>query len=313
MVPKKLLYKSALRLLNENLDVKRNERVLLLTDRSRCRIFDSILEAASNLGINISAKRISGSRSNSAPLPHLRKEFRSVDVIVAPTEKSISHSPQTRLARKKHGVRVASMPSITEELFLKAFDMSTGKQKKINSAFINALKGRSLCITSKAGTDLRIRIAGHKFDSDDGDCSAKGSLRNIPSGEVSIAPISAINGKLVVDVWKKSTGKNIEVLIKNGWITGSSREAYEFISFLKKHGRCALRTVELGIGTNPMHKKPTGSILHDEKILGSAHIAFGGYGNLRKCPIHQDVMILCPTIKIDGRDVMKNGRPCFKA
>jgi len=77
---------------------------------------------------------------------------------------------------------------------------------------------------------------------------------------------------------------------------------------IKAGGKKALNTVELGFGTNPMHKKLKGLIIHDEKILGSCHIAFGGFGEVVKCPVHEDIVIMKPTIFADGKKFIKDGQ-----
>ncbi|MEM5829832.1 MAG: hypothetical protein QW040_03860 [Candidatus Aenigmatarchaeota archaeon] len=41
--------------------------------------------------------------------------------------------------------------------------------------------------------------------------------------------------------------------------------------------------------------------------MGSAHIAFGGFGNIRKCKIHEDVILLKPTVFFDGELVIRRG------
>ncbi|MFH8086684.1 MAG: hypothetical protein QW609_02585 [Candidatus Aenigmatarchaeota archaeon] len=51
-----------------------------------------------------------------------------------------------------------------------------------------------------------------------------------------------------------------------------------------------------------------GKIIHDEKIIGSVHVAFGGFGNRRKCKIHEDVILLKPTVFFDDKMVIKNGK-----
>lgn len=69
-----------------------------------------------------------------------------------------------------------------------------------------------------------------------------------------------------------------------------------------------MKVVELSFGTNPKHKRLVNNILHDEKILGSCHIAFGGLGDKRKYKIHQDVIMLKPTVFFDKKLVIEKGK-----
>ena len=85
-------------------------------------------------------------------------------------------------------------------------------------------------------------------------------------------------------------------------------------------GRWLLRTLdaggdsgrslaELGVGTNPLAVL-SGSILEDEKVVGTAHVAFGtnvSFGGTNASGVHIDGMLLKPTIEVDGRRLMEDG------
>ncbi len=67
---------------------------------------------------------------------------------------------------------------------------------------------------------------------------------------------------------------------------------------------------ELGIGTNPK-AKAKGTVLEDEKVLGTAHIAFGNnisFGGKLNVPFHLDCVFSNPTVFIDGKLIMKDGK-----
>jgi leucyl aminopeptidase (aminopeptidase T) len=67
---------------------------------------------------------------------------------------------------------------------------------------------------------------------------------------------------------------------------------------------------ELGIGTNEKAIL-TGNILEDEKILGTAHIAFGAsaaIGGNVQVPVHLDVVSMRPEVTIDDTPVVLEGR-----
>jgi leucyl aminopeptidase (aminopeptidase T) len=63
-----------------------------------------------------------------------------------------------------------------------------------------------------------------------------------------------------------------------------------------EHGRSI---AELGIGTNPAARL-IGSIIEDEKVKGTAHIAFGtsaGIGGVNVASVHIDGMVLDPALE----------------
>ena len=66
---------------------------------------------------------------------------------------------------------------------------------------------------------------------------------------------------------------------------------------------------ELGIGTNPAATL-SGSILEDEKVIGTAHLAFGSnvsFGGVNAASVHIDGVLLEPTIQVDGRPLTRAG------
>jgi leucyl aminopeptidase (aminopeptidase T) len=68
---------------------------------------------------------------------------------------------------------------------------------------------------------------------------------------------------------------------------------------------------ELGIGTNE-RARVTGSVITDEKVLGTAHVAFGdnaspSYGGDNRASIHVDGVMADATIEADGTVVFARG------
>jgi leucyl aminopeptidase (aminopeptidase T) len=64
------------------------------------------------------------------------------------------------------------------------------------------------------------------------------------------------------------------------------------------------------VGTND-RAQLTGNVLEDEKILGTVHVAFGasaGIGGNVSVPIHLDVVILEPTLEVEGERILDGGR-----
>jgi leucyl aminopeptidase (aminopeptidase T) len=155
---------------------------------------------------------------------------------------------------------------------------------------------------------MRFHLKEFKFSYDTG-IIRKGTRSNIPFGEIFYF-LKGGNGKVAIDYYGKMLNPkdNAWLEIRNGKIVKWNESANKFVEMLRKAGDCGLKTVELGIGTNPEHKEPIGNVLHDEKIYGSVHIAFGGGEGIRKCPIHADVILMHPTIWVDGRKIMQKGK-----
>ena len=82
---------------------------------------------------------------------------------------------------------------------------------------------------------------------------------------------------------------------------------------MERAGPEARNVAELGVGTNDC-ARITGTILEDEKILGTVHVAFGNnasMGGTVKVPFHLDGVIRAPTLVVDGEVLLEDGRPRF--
>ena len=82
---------------------------------------------------------------------------------------------------------------------------------------------------------------------------------------------------------------------------------------MSKYGKEVRNMAEFGIGTNPK-ARITGTILEDEKVKGTAHIAFGtnaSFGGKIQTSIHLDYVFDKPTITIDGREIVREGEFLF--
>ncbi|GAI08948.1 unnamed protein product, partial [marine sediment metagenome] len=67
---------------------------------------------------------------------------------------------------------------------------------------------------------------------------------------------------------------------------------------------------ELGIGTNPNARRPD-NVLEAEKIRETIHIAIGDsshMGGKVTADLHQDFIVPKPTLKFDGKVIIKDGK-----
>jgi leucyl aminopeptidase (aminopeptidase T) len=239
------------------------------------------------------------------------------DVVFCPTAKSLTHTDARRAASAK-GVRIATFPGITKDVMIrgmnadyKAISKRTIKLQKILE------KGKKVRVTAPSGTDISFEITGRKVIPSKGLFHAKGESGNLPTGETFLAPIEGTsNGVFVVDGSMAGLGliknANIRIEVENGYatkITGGTL-AKKLKLMLDKVGKEARNIAEFGIGTNDSAKL-SGVLLEDEKVMGTIHIAVGNnvsMGGSVNVPIHLDGVIKKPTVWMDGRLLMKDGK-----
>jgi leucyl aminopeptidase (aminopeptidase T) len=236
------------------------------------------------------------------------------DIIVAPTIQSISHT-EARLAATKAGARVASMPGVSSEMLARVMAADLSLLRKRGAAVGRALgAGAEARITCANGSDLRLGLEDRTAIVDAGSLNTRGAFGNIPCGEAFIAPFEGTGeGTLVVDGSIAGVGRlsaPVELTVSGGHLTEADGEdGALLLELLTEHGPEGANVAELGIGTNECAIL-TGNILEDEKILGTAHVAFGAsaaIGGTVQVPVHLDCVILEPTVEIDGATIVRAG------
>jgi leucyl aminopeptidase (aminopeptidase T) len=238
----------------------------------------------------------------------------AADVVLAPTIQSLSHTA-ARKAASDAGVRIATLPGVTEEMLARLMNGDLDEMRRRGWAIVNMLNsGSEVRITCGHGSDLRFSIEGRDGIVDAGELTAKGAFGNLPCGEGFIAPVEGTaEGTLVVDGSIAAVGlveSPVRLTVEGGYLTAATGdEGARLMELLTPHGADGTNVAELGIGTNE-EAILTGNILEDEKIFGTAHVAFGasaGIGGFVQVPVHLDVVVKEPTVEIDGEAILGGG------
>ena len=238
----------------------------------------------------------------------------ATDVVLAATIQSLSHTAARRAATDA-GVRVGSLPGVTEEMLSR---LMTGELEEIRRrgwAVVTALnRGSEARIACRRGSDLRLGLEGRLGIVDAGELGNRGAFGNLPCGEGFIAPVEGTaEGTLVVDGSIAEVGlleTPVAMTVREGHLVEATGEdGAQLLELLTVHGEDGANVAELGIGTNE-EAILTGNILEDEKILGTCHVAFGAsaaIGGTVQVPVHLDCVVLEPTVEIDGETIVSGG------
>ncbi len=238
----------------------------------------------------------------------------AADVVLAPTIQSISHTAARKEASEA-GVRVGSLPGVTEEMLIRLMAADLEEVRRRGWSIVSAMNGGSeVRITCRHGSDLRLSLEGRLGIVDAGELSNRSAFGNLPCGEGFIAPLEgSAEGTLVVDGSIAGVGlleTPTSLTIREGRLTDTTgSDGAALMELLSVHGPEATGVAELGIGTNE-EAILTGNILEDEKILGTAHVAFGAsaaIGGAVQVPVHLDCVLLEPTVEIDGETIVSGG------
>jgi aminopeptidase len=226
-------------------------------------------------------------------------------------------------AAKAYGVPLERF----REIFFNSIRMSFSKELlDLCSYYRSALMNADQIHIESEDTELSFSIKGRPAIVDDGIISSEDKAGgdtglNIPSGEVFIAPLeTTANGVIrfpVVVIPGFGRIDGLTLTFKDGKVDDFSADSgkEKFAKFLESNTGEKDRIAELGIGCNPGAEFTNGSIIIDEKIYRTLHIAIGNntgsYHGVNKASSHLDMIkdMRKGSLYVDGRLVMEGGEP----
>jgi aminopeptidase len=240
-----------------------------------------------------------------APLRELASKKRWV-LTQYPTE---AYASDAKMSREAYEAYVASAMFLDQADPVAAWQ-ALGRRQAGLVEFMTGV--REIRIESD-GTDLSLSVAGRTWINSDG-------RRNMPSGEIFTGPVeTSAEGHLRCSFPVCRGGREvvgIELTFERGAVVAAKAEQGEaYLHSMLDLDPGARRLGELGIGLNAGIDRFTGSILYDEKIGGTVHLALGNSypetGGTNTSALHWDLIVDLRSsgrITADGRVVMENGR-----
>lgn len=187
---------------------------------------------------------------------------------------------------------------------------------------------RDVRVTTPAGTDVRLSLAGRMAHLDDGDVRSGGSVGNLPCGEIFYSPAPGscqgtlvFDGAIVLENGCVLPDQPVKATVVDGYVTGieGGETAERLLDVLRKgeqaakdrgltaEAQNAWNIGELGIGLNP-EAQVSGNLLEAEKAFRTIHFAIGmNVDGDASAPVHQDCLVLKPSLWVDGNLIMKDG------
>lgn len=186
------------------------------------------------------------------------------------------------------------------------------KLSEMQQQKVDYLAGKRHVALKGPNIELELSIEGRRFINSDG-------KRNMPSGEIFTGPVeNSVQGWVRFSYPAIVSGRavsGIELTFEEGRVTRATADMNEDLLHAQLDTDAGARYLgEFAIGTNFGIDRFTGSILYDEKIGGTVHMAIGmGYpesGSLNTSAVHWDM--ICDmredsAITVDGELFYENG------
>lgn len=315
------LIPGAMKLVEECAKVRSGEVVLIVTDTAMMNIayYVGLASQAKKAETVFAIMTPRGKHHEEPPRP-IGEAIKNADVVFTPTTFSLAHSLAIENALKA-GVRVVLMTQYTVDLLtsdalLKANFRELGKKAE---KFARVFVGDEAKITTKAGTDLTFSIKGRKPNIMRGTFIDFHGMEAPPDVEVNIAPVEgSANGKIVIDGAVGTLGcvdQPIEIAVRDGLLKPDSisvrddkaRWLKETLLSFKDPNVCNIG--EIAFGLNPFARLGK-HLIENEGALGTGHIGIGTsvLGGRVRTDVHIDVVYKNPTLEVNGRVLIDNGK-----
>jgi len=310
--------------------IKADEKVVLLKDRASAKAASYLEEEITKVGAELRTIQVEsfGERPRKVPPETIRLISNSDVAFICcryvAEEYPTLWKPIGKLVSKSR-VRVASLPDLDERILLEGMNVDYLKIRDFSRKVYEAVRGaKSIRVKTGLGTDFTVEL-DYKWVVLDGFLKP-GKVVNLPDGEILTAP-KDVNGRIIIDGLIEEFDKPrfgllkdypISVVLKDGYAVRDSIECRnaDLKAFLESNiftqDPNACRVGEFAFGTNIYLKQLIGNFTQDEKFP-SVHIAFGDpYSYMTGAPwkskIHMDAIILEPTVWVDGKVIMKEGK-----
>jgi leucyl aminopeptidase (aminopeptidase T) len=299
------------------LDVRPDEEVLVLTDPRTFGVGKSIATAANGAGAEVvtSVMPLLESHGNE-PLDTVADAMATADVAFTCTTHAITHT-RARLRAAEEGTRIGVLRGVTEEMMVDgAMTVDFEALRRRTEAMAQLLTdAEEVAVTSDKGMDVEFSVEGCQSYSLDGYFHEEYGFATLPPGEAPTHPAEGTaNGTVVIDAAMDNLGhleEPIELTLEDGFVVDveGGTQAAELEEIFETADENARNLAEFAIGTNP-RAKLIGNTAEDKKREGTIHFAVGdneSLGGTLKSEIHLDGVIKSPTVTLDGTTVVDNG------
>jgi leucyl aminopeptidase (aminopeptidase T) len=311
--------------------VRRDEKVLILTDSEREHIGHAIAEECELLEARAHVLKIEDFIQR--PALHLPETLTErVDEISPDVSFFVATAKEGELGLRrpymKHVIyelkaRHGHMIGIDDRCMAEGMEADYNEIARLTGQVNEIVKeARLVEVQAPSGTDVRAtldpsRLRWHPCP---GIYHAPGEWGNLPEGETFTSPASldgVLGAEVIGDHFSEKYGV-LETPMRLEVAAGRVRKVShpddglraEMEKYLAQHEN-SNRAGEFAVGTNVALKELSGNLLQDEKIPG-VHVAFGypypeETGADWDCPSHCDVVATRSTIKVDGQYLMRDG------
>jgi 2,5-dihydroxypyridine 5,6-dioxygenase len=310
---------AANRLINQVVQVRKGEMVVIVTDTDRPRIITQALSySAISAGGKVVVVTMEPQEIGGAELPApVAAAMAAAQVVINQSTYSITHTVAVREAMKK-GARVANLRNVTEDMMVSGGITADYQQvKRITEELAHLLTEADVIrLTTPEGTDFTMRTGGRSAIAQSGFVTKPGELSGLPDGEATLAPLEGVTEGVIVSPYiADQIGQITEPFrmeIVKGRITSvtGGKQALDLKRILEARDDAGYNAAsQFALGTNPACRVIPNT-REISKKLGTAHVAIGdniSLGGKSRGTYHIDIVFLNVSVYLDGKCIVKDG------
>jgi leucyl aminopeptidase (aminopeptidase T) len=171
--------------------------------------------------------------------------------------------------------------------------------------------------TTTEGSDVTMKLCGRKGKAQTGFADEPGRFSGLPDGESTVAPLEGTTQGCIVNPYLidkiGQVNEPFRMEIKDGWIVNvtGGKQAQQLLDLFEESDSNARRIAsQFALGMNP-DCRIFPNAKEVSKKLGTLHVAIGdniSLGGTIQSGLHIDIVILNPTVWLDGKIVLENGK-----
>lgn len=300
--------------------VKPGENVVIACDTNKIRLAEALAAAAYAVGgiPTIAAFVPTGAHGRQVPKAVVGACARS-DVFFLPTSWSMTHT-DARVEAIRNGARGCTMCEVTEDCLCVGGILADFEENDRLGRNLGAIisQGRTIRMTSSAGTDLRAEVTRRPMQYETGLFREPRQFAALPNSEINISPLEGTTeGVIVADVRVMGYGvtrdEPVVIHVKGGKVVevkGEKGAEYLKTTLKAFNDPSVYNLAEFAVGLNPFCRAYATN-LEDLGKLGFGHHGIGSnyaIGGKVLAPCHIDVIYSNVTLEVDGRVILDQGR-----
>jgi 2,5-dihydroxypyridine 5,6-dioxygenase len=303
--------------------IKKGEKVLIVTDFETFTCAQILAGVVYTIGGEMEMSvMIPRELDGQEPTACVAAAMKEANVILMPVSKSLAHTQAAREALAG-GARVLSLTASSEELLAsEAYRADFRKQQpiceKVAELFTQA---NEVTITTPFGTNLVVIAKDRKGNAHSCVVERPGQFSAAPNIEANFSPVEGtMEGIFVADASIPYLGIGmlstpVTFTIEAGRVIkvegGNEAERLKII-WEEQNDPNVYNIAQVAIGLNPEVRAPIGRLgcNYDEGAFGTVHIGIGtsaSLGGKVKASTHFDAVMTKPTLKLDGKVLLKDG------